>query len=62
MLLLKTSIILKNRKNPPLPTLKFKHQNSSSSSVFVINFVEIMAKDMKTVFFESEKMVVSSPF
>ena len=56
------AIILKKRKKPPLPTLKFKHQNSSSSSVFVINFVEIRAKDMKTVFIESEKMLVSSPF
>ena len=42
--------------------MKFKYKILGSSSVFVINFVEIRAKDMKTVFFESEKMVVSSPF
>ena len=42
--------------------LTLKHRNLSSSSVFATNFDEIRAKDMKTVFFESEKMVVSSPF
>ena len=52
----------KKEEKDSFAILKSKYKNARSSSVFCEFLENFEAKSQKTVFFESEKMVVSSPF